>query len=93
MKLTDSTILIADDNADDRFFMRPTLDQASVGNSVHFSVSGNDAIAYLHSRGKDADRGQLPSPFLSSPISTWPMGTASHSFSNSNERPPVTSFG
>lgn len=62
MKLTGQTILIADDNSDDRFFMGRALNRVASGLSVQFVESGQEAVAYLNGTGAYADRLLFPYP-------------------------------
>lgn len=62
MNLTGHTILVADDNRDDRFFIERALKRVANGLSAHFVASGEDAVAYLNGRGAYADRSLFPYP-------------------------------
>jgi CheY-like chemotaxis protein len=62
MKLTGHTILVADDNRDDRFFIDRALKRVANGLSAHFVASGEEAVAYLNGRGAYADRHLFPYP-------------------------------
>ena len=62
MKPTGRTILIVDDNPDDRFFIGRVLDRLGLGISAQFVVGGEDAVAYLNGDDPYADRLQFPYP-------------------------------
>ena len=62
MKLTGQTILIADDNSDDRFFIERAVKRVADGLSVQFVASGQEAVAYLNGTGAYADRRLFPYP-------------------------------
>ena len=62
MKLSGQTILIADDNIDDRFFVGRALNRLASGISVQFVASGQQAVAYLNGAGLYGDRLMFPYP-------------------------------
>jgi CheY-like chemotaxis protein len=62
MKLIGQTILVVDDNSDDRFFMKRALAQLATGLSIQFAASGDEAVAYLGGQGTYADRRRFPYP-------------------------------
>lgn len=62
MTLTGQTILIADDNDDDRFLIERALKRAASGLSVQSVASGQEAVAYLNGAGTYADRRLFPYP-------------------------------
>ena len=62
MKLSGQTILIVDDNSDDRFLMERALKHMSTGLVAQFVPSGNEAVAYLDGSGIYADRARFPYP-------------------------------
>ena len=62
MKTTGQTILIVDDNSDDRLLMERALNRAASGLSVQFVASGQEAVAYLDGSGAYADRLLFPYP-------------------------------
>ncbi len=45
------TILIADDDADDRLLTREALEENRLANDLHFVVDGEDLLDYLNQRG------------------------------------------
>ena len=46
------TILMADDDEDDRLMTKEALEEAKVTNEVRFVVDGEELMDYLHRRGK-----------------------------------------
>ena len=62
MELTGRTVLIVDDNPDDRFFMGKALERVAPGIVAEYVVSGEEAVAYLKGRGDYADRIHFPYP-------------------------------
>jgi CheY-like chemotaxis protein len=46
------TILMADDDADDRMMMKEALEQSNFSHSLHFVEDGEELLDYLHGRGK-----------------------------------------
>ncbi len=58
------TILMADDDLDDRMLTKDALEEARLANCVHFVEDGEQLIDYLHHRGQYADRTKFPSPGL-----------------------------
>lgn len=46
------TILIADDDADDRMMLKEALEENNFSHSVHFVEDGEELLDYLHQRGK-----------------------------------------
>ena len=62
MELANRTILIVDDNPDDRFFMSKALAHVAPGIVAEYVGSGDEAVAYLKGQGVYSDRGQFPFP-------------------------------
>src|SRR6185436_13151778 len=62
MTQTIPTILIVDDNSDDRFFLARTLQRVAGGLSLQSAASGDEAVAYLEGSGIYADRLLFPYP-------------------------------
>ena len=62
MKLDVQTILIVEDNDDDRFMIGRALKRMATGLVVQFVASGQQAVAYLDGRGFYADRLRFPYP-------------------------------
>jgi CheY-like chemotaxis protein len=58
------TILIADDDADDRAFMKEALAECRVANKVEFVEDGEELLDYLRHRGRYANRDRSPRPGL-----------------------------
>lgn len=59
------TILICDDDEDDRFLTRQALERAHIANVVHFVEDGAQLLDYLHRRGAYAgETGLAPRPGL-----------------------------
>jgi CheY-like chemotaxis protein len=58
------TILVADDDADDRLMIHDALKENRLANDLHFVEDGEDLMHYLHGRGKYEDRTTYPLPGL-----------------------------
>jgi CheY-like chemotaxis protein len=58
------TILIADDDADDRMMAREALDECRLANDVRFVENGVELLAYLRRQGRFAVPGEAPRPDL-----------------------------
>jgi len=59
------TILICDDDADDRLLTQQALEDAHVANAVHFVAGGEQLLDYLYQRGEYAgETGGAPRPGL-----------------------------
>jgi CheY-like chemotaxis protein len=58
------TILIADDDPDDRMMAKEALDESRVANVVHFVEDGVELLSYLRRQGRYADPGASPRPGL-----------------------------
>jgi CheY-like chemotaxis protein len=59
------TILICDDDEDDRLLTQQALEDAHISNSLRFVEDGEDLLDYLHQRGAYAgDTGEAPRPGL-----------------------------
>jgi CheY-like chemotaxis protein len=56
------TILIADDDEDDRLMAEEALKEARLVNDLHFVEDGEALLDYLKARGKYADRKDKPLP-------------------------------
>jgi CheY-like chemotaxis protein len=56
------SILIADDDADDRLMAREALEEARLVNDLHFVEDGEELMEYLHRRGghSEPEAGALP---------------------------------
>jgi CheY-like chemotaxis protein len=58
------TILMADDDPDDRQMTREAFDQCRVANDLRFVENGAELMDYLHHREKFKDKKQAPRPGL-----------------------------
>ena len=59
------TILMADDDPDDRMLTKEALVENKLANDLHFVVDGEDLMDYLHQRGKyNKDNAPLPGLIL-----------------------------
>ena len=58
------TILLADDDEDDRLMTRDALRDARLHNDLRFCFDGVDLLDYLHRRGRHAGDGAAPRPGL-----------------------------
>ena len=58
------TILLADDDADDRMLARDALKESRLANELLFVENGEELLDYLHRRGAYADPGVSPTPGL-----------------------------
>lgn len=58
------TILMADDDPDDRMLTKDALEEARLANDLHFVEDGEELMDYLHRRGKYAEMAQSPRPGL-----------------------------
>lgn len=58
------TILMADDDEDDRLLAKEAMVESRVLNSLQFVEDGVELIAYLRGEGKYGDRSQFPMPGL-----------------------------
>ena len=58
------TILMADDDADDRLMTKEAFDESRLLNDLRFVEDGVELMDYLHRRGKYADPASSPRPGL-----------------------------
>ncbi len=58
------TILMADDDPDDRLMTRDAFQECRLGNPLRFAEDGEELMDYLHRRGRYADPSQSPMPGL-----------------------------
>jgi CheY-like chemotaxis protein len=58
------TILLADDDPDDRMLARDALDESRLANDLHEVVDGEELLEYLRRKGKYADPASAPRPGL-----------------------------
>jgi CheY-like chemotaxis protein len=56
------TILMADDDPDDRQLAREAFEEAKLANDLRFVEDGVELLDYLHRRGKYADPASSPRP-------------------------------
>ena len=56
------TILIADDDEDDRMLAREALEESRLANDLRFVKDGEELLDYLHRRGDWADPASSPRP-------------------------------
>jgi len=62
MKRQTQTILIVEDDANDRLLLQVAFSRIGVSDPVRILDSGGDALAYLRGKGKYEDRSQYPYP-------------------------------
>ena len=58
------TILMADDDSDDRELTREAFEENHLANDLRFVEDGEELLDYLHQRGKYAAEGSAPTPGL-----------------------------
>ncbi len=58
------TILVAEDDEEDRMLAREALEESRLVNSLQFVSNGEDLMDYLHQRGRYAEPGSAPCPGL-----------------------------
>ena len=58
------TILLADDDADDRMMAADALEESRLANDLKFVEDGEELMDYLHRRGKYAEPNAAPRPGL-----------------------------
>ncbi len=58
------TILMADDDEDDRMMTKEALEEAKLANDLRFVVDGEELLDYLYRRGKYTDPADSPRPGL-----------------------------
>lgn len=63
-KINSITILIADDDADDRQMTKEALEESYLLNDLRFVEDGEELMDYLHHRGKYSDPESSPRPGL-----------------------------
>jgi CheY-like chemotaxis protein len=62
MRKYNATILIAEDNPDDRFMIERGFRKIGLQGPLHLVVDGAEAIAYMKGEGRYADRSQFAYP-------------------------------
>jgi CheY-like chemotaxis protein len=63
-KVKPITILMADDDEDDRLLTQDALAESRVLNELHFVEDGVELLEYLERKGKFEDKGSSPRPGL-----------------------------
>src|SRR5918912_4632014 len=58
------TILLADDDPDDRLLAQEALEENRLANDLHMVDDGEELLDYLYQRGKYADPASSPRPGL-----------------------------
>ena len=58
------TILMADDDVDDRMMAKEAMEEARLVNDLRFVVDGQELIDYLRRQGKYSERNDSPRPGL-----------------------------
>jgi len=58
------TILLADDDPDDRMMAREAMEECRIDNDLRFVEDGEELMDYLHRHGKYADPADSPRPGL-----------------------------
>jgi len=58
------TLLVVEDEPDDRFLIERALVKARIANPVQMVADGDEAVAYLSGEGTFADRSAYPLPML-----------------------------
>jgi CheY-like chemotaxis protein len=64
MSIDSRTILLAEDDANDIFFLQFAFESAQISNPLQVVVDGQQAIDYLAGAGPYADRARFPFPCL-----------------------------
>lgn len=64
MKVQPITILMADDDEEDRMLTKKAFELNRLGNELRFVEDGEDLLDYLHQRGKYEDAALAPRPGL-----------------------------
>ena len=64
MEVAKQSILVVDDDENDRFFIDLALQKTALPLLVKLTSDGAEAIAYLEGQGKFSDRNQFPLPSL-----------------------------
>ena len=58
------SILVADDDADDRMMIKDAFVESRLANPLHFVEDGEELMDFLHRRGKFSDPALSPTPGL-----------------------------
>jgi CheY-like chemotaxis protein len=64
MKAESVTLLMADDDPEDRMLTRDALRESHLANDIRFVNDGEELLDYLHRRGKYTDPASAPRPGL-----------------------------
>lgn len=56
------TILMADDDSEDRMLAKEALDESRLANEINFVEDGHELLEYLFNRGKYSDKKKYPKP-------------------------------
>src|SRR5438552_12858833 len=64
MKVKPITLLLADDDPDDRLLARQALEKSRLANDLRCVEDGEELLDYLHRRGKYSDPKESPRPGL-----------------------------
>jgi CheY-like chemotaxis protein len=62
MKAQKFTLLIVDDDANDRFFMEHAFQKLGLNYRIHGLASGDEAVAYINGEGQYRDRAKFQFP-------------------------------
>jgi len=62
--MTEHTLLVVEDDANDRFLIERAFRSAQIANPLQMVTDGDEAIAYLSGQGKYANRATHPLPIL-----------------------------
>ena len=64
MRKKPMTLLMADDDEDDRIMIKDALKEANLNNPIEFVENGEELIGYLKQTGKYSDKKKSPRPGL-----------------------------
>lgn len=64
MTATNGTVLLVEDDENDRLLIQRAFDKGRIANPVQAVTNGEDAVAYLAGTGEYADRKQFPLPVM-----------------------------
>jgi len=64
MKEKHLTILLAEDDQDDRYLISEALDESGAESQLYFVETGEELLEYLRQQGKYSDREKYPRPGL-----------------------------
>ena len=62
MKAANFSLLIVDDDEDDRFFLERAFQKLGAYSQIHAFANGNEAMAYINGKSEYQDRTQFPLP-------------------------------